>query len=57
MALNGLTSGGSIPFVDSWVIYWQNHFEEMASQISSSINQEVSAQFPELGNKVNDGFE
>ena len=57
MALNGPTSGGNIPFVDSWVIYWQNHFEEMASQISSSINQEVSAQFPELGNKVNDGFE
>ena len=57
MAFNGPTSGGNVPFVDSWVIYWENHFEEMASQISSSINQEVSAQFSELGNKVNDGFE
>ena len=57
MALKGPNSGGNIPFVDSRVIYWENHFEEMASQISSSINQEVSAQYSELGNKVNDGFE
>ena len=57
MALKGPIWGGNIPFVDSWVIYWENHFEEMASQISSSINQEVSAQYSELGNKVNDGFE